>query len=1057
MNAGTEIIINGTTATIAGGGSAGTLVHTVGAGFNPTFSLASTGDQILAFQGTFGTPASITFIAGIHMNVEAVPATTAASWDGPGATISGQTSEKPAALTTGTNALWFTTEFNNARYDCALGNITTAALARTSLNTPANWIANSTNPPGFTLPTGCNYLGILSAPAFTLHPVSTTVCEAANTSFTITATGAVTYQWQVDNGGGFANITDNATYSGATTVTLNITAATNSLNGYIYRCVATNGVGSTNSNPATLTVTPLPVNPTLLAKTPPTGTVADGTPVSATFNPGSGGSGGCLDDYRYTTNGGGSYLPYTPGSNISTTGVAAGSGFVFIEGRRAGCATCSGNYVVLASWVVTPLPAGSTTLNAGDIGFTGYASNYPTSAEDNFSFVLLRNIGPGTVINFTNNGWLSTNVFGTGEETLTWTSNAAYPAGTEIKINGLTATLAAGGSAGTVTGTALNLSTIGDQVIAYRGTAAAPTFISAIHMNVEAGSTAAAWDGAVVSTNASALPTGLTTGTNCIWIGTAGDLASEFDNARYGNCAGPATLGPITTLRAALNNQANWIRDNNQPPSFVLPTGCPYLGVGAAPNITGQPAAASVCQLANASFTITATGATIYQWEVDPGTGYVPVSNNATYSGATTATLNITATPLSFNGYIYRCIASNGSGSATSNPATLTVTALPVRPTLLVKTPGGNSVADGTPVSATFNAGSGGTGCADDFRYTTDGGTTYLPYTPGSNISTTGVAAGSGFVFIEGRRAGCSAGCQGTYEVLAAWIVTPIPVAATTLNAGDIAFSGYTSTVTDEFSFVLLRNIGPGTVINFTNNGWLSTNVFRAGEETVTWTAPAGGLTGGTEIKISGLTATKSGGGAAGTVTGTALNLSTVGDQVLAYRGAAATPTFISAINMNVEPGSTIAAWDGAVNSTNASALPTGLTSGVNAIWIGTPGNLSSEFDNSRYGNCSGPGVLGPLTGLRAALNNQANWISDNNTPPGFTLPTGCAYLVPSTVCETISLSSGAGTNAQTVCNNVAMTTSITYATTGATGANGFTNRCKRNLHGQCRIGYSND
>src|SRR6185436_11390778 len=75
---------------------------------------------------------------------------------------------------------------------------------------------------------------------------------------------------------------------------------------------------------------------------------------------------------------------------------------------------------------------------------------------------------------------------------------------------------------------------------------------------------------------------------------------------------------------------------------------------------------------------------------------------------------------------------------------------------------------------------------------------------------------------------------------------------------------------------------------------------------------------------------------------------------------------------------------------------------------------------------------LGPLTGLRAALNNQANWISNNSIPPGFTLPTGCNYL--SALCETISLSSAAGTNAQTVCVNTPIA-NITYSTTVATGA----------------------
>ena len=257
-----------------------------------------------------------------------------------------------------------------------------------------------------------------------------------------------------------------------------------------------------------------------------------------------------------------------------------------------------------------------------------------------------------------------------------------------------------------------------------------------------------------------------------------------------------------------------------------------------------------------------------------------------------------------------------------------------------------------------------------------------------------------------------------------------MPAALTTLNAGDIAFSAYASTaVPDAFSFVLLRNIGPGTVINFTDNGWQGA-ALTAAEQTVTWTSPAA-MTAGTEITISGLTATRSGGGAAGTVTGTALSLTTSGDQVLAYRGTAAAPTFISGIHMNLyttllgDPVSTTAAaWDGASTGTSASALPPGLTTGVNAIWIGTQDVNASNFDNSRYGNCSGPGVLGPLTGLRAALNNQANWISDNSTPPSFTQPTGCNYL--SILCPTITV-----TNPAVTTGTVNVAFSETFTSTG--------------------------
>jgi hypothetical protein len=83
---------------------------------------------------------------------------TAAAWDGVllPASFDNNNSGKPAALTTGTDALWFSTEFDNARFTCG-PDVSTAALARAALNNPANWLANNTNPAGFVLPSGCNY------------------------------------------------------------------------------------------------------------------------------------------------------------------------------------------------------------------------------------------------------------------------------------------------------------------------------------------------------------------------------------------------------------------------------------------------------------------------------------------------------------------------------------------------------------------------------------------------------------------------------------------------------------------------------------------------------------------------------------------------------------------------------------------------------------------------------------------------------------------------------------------------------------------------------------
>jgi hypothetical protein len=78
-----------------------------------------------------------------------------------------------------------------------------------------------------------------------------TICPTAtNTaSFTFLSIGNNTnFQWQVDpNTGTFSNVTNGTRYSGATTKTLNIMNAPDSMYGYKYRCVCTGGVPVTSS------------------------------------------------------------------------------------------------------------------------------------------------------------------------------------------------------------------------------------------------------------------------------------------------------------------------------------------------------------------------------------------------------------------------------------------------------------------------------------------------------------------------------------------------------------------------------------------------------------------------------------------------------------------------------------------------------------------------------------------------------------------------------------------------------------------------------------------
>jgi Secretion system C-terminal sorting domain len=103
---------------------------------------------------------------------------------------------------------------------------------------------------------GIYYTTPCTSAAISTHPLSSTVCNGYNTSFSVAATGTapLSYQWQVNAGAGFTNISNGGVYTNATTPTLSITGATTAINSYIYRCVVTNGCGTATSNSATLTV-----------------------------------------------------------------------------------------------------------------------------------------------------------------------------------------------------------------------------------------------------------------------------------------------------------------------------------------------------------------------------------------------------------------------------------------------------------------------------------------------------------------------------------------------------------------------------------------------------------------------------------------------------------------------------------------------------------------------------------------------------------------------------------------------------------------------------------
>ncbi|MCX6259993.1 MAG: DUF2341 domain-containing protein, partial [Bacteroidia bacterium] len=170
----------------------------------------------------------------------------------------------------------------------------------------------------------------------------------------------------------------------------------------------------------------------------------------------------------------------------------------------------------------------------------------------------------------------------------------------------------------------------------------------------------------------------------------------------------------------------------------------------------------NVCAGAIVNYSIPSQAGHTYTWTV---TGGAPASSTGnavtiTWGAAGTGTIQLK----DYNGL---CDGNSLTYNVTINPQ-------PVGPALNTKTPNLAAVCDGQAVSATFNAGTGGTGCSDSYQYRFDGGGAWNSYTPGNSLTTTGHT----LVEIQGQRSGCTAGagCTGTsWVTLATWTVNSQP------------------------------------------------------------------------------------------------------------------------------------------------------------------------------------------------------------------------------------------------------------------------------------------
>ncbi len=464
------------------------------------------------------------------------------------------------------------------------------------------------------------------SPVFTTQPGNQSVTVGLNAGFSVAAVGfpTPTFQWQssADSGSTWLNLAESTPYSGTTTNSLSLTPAPVALNGYRYRCAATNNAGTTISNAVSLSIEqPAPAEWVLI----PAGTFTMGDSLDGDAN--------SLPTHQVT-------LPSFYLAKTETTWA---------------------EWVAVRDWAVTH---GYTDLAA--IG-SGKAGSHPVNTVSWYDVVKWLNaksekdgFAPSYYTNDT-----QTTVYRTGTVSVTnaqvkWDANG-YRLPTEAEWEyasrgGMVDKRFPWGD--TITHLQSNYSssaTYSYDVSATRGSN--PTYATG----------GQPYTSPVGSFAANGFGLYDMAGNECEWCW---DRTGSYTSGAVTSPVGPTTGSSRVTRGGGWQSSATWARSATryQP---VATTRIDNIGFRAAcsdlriaPAITNQPANLSVIVGQPATLTAAATGSPppTYQWR----------KNGAAITGATTSSFNISSATIGDSGR-YTVLISNSEGSVTSNPADLVV------------------------------------------------------------------------------------------------------------------------------------------------------------------------------------------------------------------------------------------------------------------------------------------------------------------------------------------------------------------------------------------------
>lgn len=487
----------------------------------------------------------------------------------------------------------------------------------------------------------------------------------------------------------------------------------------------------------------------------------------------------------------------------------------------------------VAWWIATLgfvfLAQAQTSLSIGDISIVGFNSN----GTDNFSFVMWKDVAAGTVIKFTDNGFLSSapstqtgNARG-GENFVLWTSTQSVPAGTVIKIEGLSASLGVA-SAGSTSGLG-GISSAGDQLFVYQGagTGANPDFSANSNSATFSGTplfllnfkNAFAAGSSAASTSITFLPSDLNVTNGYINFPASTVVAAHYTGIRSGRAS-------LTDYRTRVNDPGNWTTATG---TNVITLDLTVFSTVAAPVITTQPSAQTATVGESAMFRVSAISATAptYQWRK----AGVAISGNSTATTATLTLANVTASDAG----TYDVVVTNAADSITSSAATLTVNSAAVAP-IIITQPSAQTVTAGD--NAMFSVSANGSP-APTYQWRKAG-----VALAGNATASTATLALTNVTVSD----------AGTYDVVvtnAAGSVTSNPVTLTV----NPATSGVTTLVWD-FSTAapvtgLLVSVSGGALTQGNNNG--TTTLLSSASASLGYVGASGANNGGMAARTGGI------------------------------------------------------------------------------------------------------------------------------------------------------------------------------------------------------------